>query len=83
MSWIKKIDQEKAEGRLKKLYDQLTNRPGADQVPNILQVQSLNSKVMGAHLSLYQSIMFGDSNLSRRQRELIATVVSGINSCHY
>lgn len=83
MSWIKMIDQKSAEGKLNQLYDQLTDKFGGDQIPNILQVQSLNPKVLEAHLDLYQAIMFEESDLSRKQRELIAAVVSSINSCYY
>ena len=38
---------------------------------------------LDAHLSLYKAIMFGESELSRVQREMIATTVSWLNGCFY
>jgi alkylhydroperoxidase family enzyme len=32
---------------------------------------------------LYQKIMFARGGLTRRQREMLAVVVSSTNSCHY
>jgi alkylhydroperoxidase/carboxymuconolactone decarboxylase family protein YurZ len=34
-------------------------------------------------MALYREIMFGESGLSRRERELLATVASAAQSCHY
>ena len=34
-------------------------------------------------MRMYTTIMFGPSDLSRAQREMIATVVSRSNQCHY
>lgn len=82
MAWIKMIQEAEAEGKLKKLYERMTS-PERPRVANILKVHSLNPNVLEAHLGLYKQIMFGKSGLSRAQREMIATVVSSINACHY
>ena len=37
---------------------------------------SLNPPVLRASMELYRAIMFGESGLSRRERELLATVTS-------
>jgi alkylhydroperoxidase family enzyme len=34
-------------------------------------------------MALYAAIMFGPSELSRADRELLAVVVSVANDCHY
>ncbi len=34
-------------------------------------------------MGLYLAVMFGREGLSRRQRELLAVVVSRANDCHY
>ena len=44
---------------------------------------SLNPRVLRASMELYKEIMFGESGLSRRERELLATVTSAEQSCHY
>jgi len=38
---------------------------------------------MTAHLDLCRRVMFGPSELSRREREAIAVAVSAANACHY
>jgi alkylhydroperoxidase family enzyme len=38
---------------------------------------------MRAHLGLYRTIMFGDSPLTRAEREVMAVTVSAVNDCHY
>jgi uncharacterized peroxidase-related enzyme len=81
MAWIKEIGVEKAEGKLKEVYDRILKR--TDNVANILKVHSLNPEVLEAHLNLYETVMFGESNLSRAQREMIAVVVSNANACDY
>ncbi len=82
MSWIKTIDRSEAEGRLKKIYDRIC--PAKDkEIAEILKSHSLNPRVLEAHVELYKNIMFGKSNLSRSDREMVAVVVSKINHCHY
>jgi hypothetical protein len=43
---------------------------------------SLNPRVLQASIALYREIMLGESGLSRRERELLATITSA-ESCHY
>jgi alkylhydroperoxidase family enzyme len=50
---------------------------------NIVTSHSLNPQVQHAHLALYRAIQFGESPLSRLEREAIAVVVSAANDCHY
>jgi alkylhydroperoxidase family enzyme len=49
----------------------------------IRQVQSLNPDVLAAWRALDVAIMRGESRITRRQREMIATVVSATNKCSY
>ncbi len=50
---------------------------------NIIASHSLNREAMLAHVRLYRTIMFGESPLSRAEREAIAVTVSAANDCHY
>lgn len=50
---------------------------------HIISSHSLNPAAMNAHLALYRTIMFGDSPLTRAEREAIAVAVSAANDCHY
>jgi alkylhydroperoxidase family enzyme len=44
---------------------------------------SLRPGVLRASMALYREIMFGPSQLSRQERELLAVVVSNANACAY
>jgi alkylhydroperoxidase family enzyme len=44
---------------------------------------SLRPAVLRASMALYREIMFGESGLSRKERELLATVASAEQNCHY
>ena len=81
MAWIKHIEENKAEGKLKEVYDEIKNSRG--KISNIMKIHSLDPDTMKYHLDLYLSIMFSESNLSREERELIAIVVSALNNCTY
>ncbi|PIV81614.1 peroxidase [bacterium CG17_big_fil_post_rev_8_21_14_2_50_64_8] len=61
----------------------VSTSPGSDRFDNILSCHSLNPAVLRAHIALYRAIMFGDSPLSRVEREAVAACVSAANDCHY
>jgi uncharacterized peroxidase-related enzyme len=79
--YIRLIDEGEADGPLKEEYDAAVERAG--KVFNILKAMSLNPPVLQASMQLYQAIMFGESGLSRRERELLATVTSSAQDCYY
>ncbi|HMD87505.1 MAG TPA: carboxymuconolactone decarboxylase family protein [Terriglobia bacterium] len=81
MPWIKVIEPQDAGGELKQEYDAATERAG--KVFNILKVQSLNPGALRASMQMYRATMFGPSDLSRADREMLATVVSWANHCFY
>ena len=81
LAYLELIDEGEAEGLLRKEYDAAVERAG--KVFNILKAMSLRPGVLRASIELYQEIMFGESGLSRRERELLATVTSAEQSCHY
>jgi len=82
MSWIKVIEYEDANNQLKSVYDRIKTRTD-NTVANILKVHSLNPTSLVAHLNLYETLMFGNSNLTRAQREMIGVIVSSSNACEY
>ena len=81
MAWIKVIPPSEGTGDLAEQYNRM--RDPAGNVANILSVHSLNPAALRVHYDLYKTLMFGRSDLSRAQREMIAVVVSKTNSCHY
>lgn len=50
---------------------------------HIIQIHSVHPEVMRAHHVLYTELMHRPGPLSRRERELIAVRVSGLNACPY
>lgn len=44
---------------------------------------SPNPPVLEASMGFYVQVMKGESGLSRREREMLATVTSRANRCHY
>ena len=81
MAWIEVIAEDEARGELKDLYDRMIEPWGG--VDNILKIHSLNPPSLQGHFELYRILMFGRSELSRAQREMIAVVVSTENKCFY
>jgi len=81
MAWIKYVEEQKAEGKLKDVYESVKKSRG--KVSNIMKIHSLDPETMNNHLDMYLSIMFNDSSLIREERELIAIVVSSLNNCTY
>ena len=81
MAWIKVISLAEAGGLLKRQYDAALKR--ASKVWNIVSIMSLNPQAMQESMRFYKTIMVGESPLSRKQREMLATVVSSVNHCTY
>jgi alkylhydroperoxidase family enzyme len=79
--YLRLIGEDEATGDLKREYDAAVARAG--KIFNIVKSMSLNPRVLGASMGLYKAIMFGSSELSRIERELLAVVVSCANDCHY
>ena len=81
MPHIRQIEVDEATGRLAQEYEAAVARAG--KVFNIVKSMCLNPLVLNRSMALYKAIMFGPSKLSRVERELLATVVSTANDCHY
>jgi len=75
------IPEDEAGNELKEWYDKLREPWGG--VDNILRVHSIDIPTLKGHYELYRSAMTGSKDLTRKQREMIAVVVSTINRCHY
>ncbi|HEX6881949.1 MAG TPA: carboxymuconolactone decarboxylase family protein [Planctomycetota bacterium] len=79
--WIRTIDPEQASGTLRRIYDAAVRRAG--RVFQIVRAMSLAPDTLEASLALYQRVMLAPGALARRQREMLAVVVSRANDCHY
>jgi uncharacterized peroxidase-related enzyme len=78
---IRLIEPDEATGPLKVEYDAAISRAG--KVFNIVKAMSLRPGVLKQSMEMYKVIMFGPSGLTRAERELLATVTSRHNDCHY
>lgn len=81
MAWIEQVPEEQAEGPLRQIYDAGKKRAG--RIANIIRIMSLRPKQLGVFMKFYADLMQGPSNLSRAERELMATVTSQANGCFY
>ena len=81
MAWIRVVPPEEATGRLARSYRAALERAG--RVFHIVRSMSLSPATLDASIGFYQRVMYAREGLSRRQREMIAVVVSRANDCHY
>src|SRR6056300_1831602 len=52
-------------------------------IPNVLQAYAFDIDKLNTFTAFYNDLMLGNSGLSKLEREMIAVVVSSINSCFY
>ena len=81
MAYIPLVPDGEATGSLKALYDAATKRAG--RVYGIVRTMSPNPPVLEASMAFYVAVMKGPSGLSRKEREMLATVTSRVNDCYY
>ena len=81
MAFIKLFKFEESSGLLKKEYEKGMRRAG--RIWNVLTLQSQTHEILKHSMNLYGSTMFGNSNISRFDSELLAVVTSISNECEY
>ena len=81
MAWIDTVSENDATGDLARQYDAAVKRAG--KVFHIVKIQSLRPDIMRTFMELYIKVMHGASGLTRTEPEMVATVVSKTNHCHY
>ncbi len=57
--------------------------PGREQMPGILKCFSQRPDFLQQVIDFSNTVHFSDGHLSRRTKEMIATLVSGLNLCPY
>lgn len=96
MTWIKTIPPDQADAELRRFYEQvyaLYPAEYADPLETFLRADGSSDGVVAAHSLIPEAMRFMMSGLAvmmqphlpltRRQHEMIATVVSARNSCFY
>ena len=81
MAWIKQVPYNESSALLRNIFDEALGRAG--RIWKIVQVMSLRPKTLQAAMQMYKAAMKGPSDLTRVQREMLATVVSAELNCPY
>ena len=82
MSWIKTILYDKADARLKKIYDRI--KGADDNVDNVLLIHSLRPHTLVGHMALYKNVLHNSNNtLPKWYLEALGVYVSYLNNCDY
>ncbi|HEX5054046.1 MAG TPA: carboxymuconolactone decarboxylase family protein [Planctomycetota bacterium] len=81
MPFIDQVSDDEADGDARRELDAARLRAG--RIWNIVRIMTPNPAVLRASMQLYRAVMYGESPLSRRQREMLAVAVSKANGCVY
>lgn len=81
MPHVHVVPYDESRGVIREEYDAAVARAG--RIWNIVSIQSQLPEVMQDSMRIYRSIMYGKSQLTRAQREMMAVVTSQVNECHY
>jgi alkylhydroperoxidase family enzyme len=82
MSYIKEIEPADAQGDLAEIYGKLMEARGG-RLPPVMKVLGLKPGLLRQVEALNAVVSFGGSSLGRRKEEMLATLVSSRNGCHY
>jgi uncharacterized peroxidase-related enzyme len=77
------IEESAATGEVAALYDYFRTHFGRPDVPGILKCFATHPPLLKHMLDLSESLIFADGALTRRHKEMIATLVSEQNRCPY
>ena len=82
MSWIKTISYEKADSKLKALYDRV--KGPNNNVDNIMMMHSLRPHSMEGHMAIYKYVLHHrDNTIDKWFLETLGVWVSTLNKCDY
>lgn len=82
MSWIKTIDFDEAEGKLKSLYKRV--KGPNNNVDNVLKIHSIRPHTLEGHMGLYKAVLHHSGNtLPKWYLEALGSYVSYLNNCEY
>lgn len=81
MAWIDQVPFDEATGELEKIYSAAQGRAG--DVAKIITVMSQRPRLLSTFMRFYIQLMKSETDLPSREKELLATVTSQANGCHY
>jgi len=93
MAWIKTIPFEEANAKLQKILTETRKNYPLEYAMSAPKASATSESIIDSHtlipdalyhaFSTFSALMSPDLPLTRRQHEMIATVVSAANDCHY
>lgn len=82
MSWITMIAFDKAQGKLKRLYERV--KGPNNNIDNVLKIHSLRPHTLEGHMVLYKAVLHHSGNtLPKWYLEALGVYVSHLNNCAY
>jgi uncharacterized peroxidase-related enzyme len=77
------VDERTANGNVRALFAQYRERFARVDLPGIVLCFATNSALLKGMLEIAENLLFGESLLVRRHKEMIATYISRQNACPY
>jgi uncharacterized peroxidase-related enzyme len=77
------VEEEAATGAVAEAYADYRTRFGREHVPGILKCFATHPPLLKQMIELASNLLFGESQLTRTTKEMIATYVSRLNACAY
>lgn len=77
------VDERTTDGEVCALFTRYRERFARTDLPGIVLCFATNSVLLKGMLEIAENFLFGDSLLSRRHKEMIATYISRQNACPY
>ena len=77
------VEEDNASEEVAALYDYFRSHFGRPDVPGILKCFATHPPLLEHMMALSRSLIFSDGHLTRRHKEMIATLVSSQNDCAY
>jgi uncharacterized peroxidase-related enzyme len=77
------VNERTASGEVRALFAQYRERFAPADLPGIVLCFATNSVLLKGMLEIAENLLFGESLLGRRYKEMIATYVSRQNACPY
>jgi uncharacterized peroxidase-related enzyme len=77
------VEEQAATGEVAEAYADYRTHFGRDQVPGILKCFATHPALLQQMIALASTLLFTESHLSRKVKEMIATYISALNACPY
>ncbi len=77
------VEEDEASAEVAALYDRFRSHFGRHDIPGILKCFATHPPLLKHMMDLSGVLIFSDGHLTRRHKEMIATLVSSQNACPY